>query len=231
MRTATVLISGLPEGQNIRDIEVQPATTAGDVLRALNLTGYLLSEEGSNQHLAAEEDIYNAIPIDGACKFRATPIAEVGLVWWDKLLFYLGIRRARSVNHFTPVPPTVLVRSRQVSSLPAPPPRGSRGIRVERDRRPLRELRGWRKKGKKLIGAFRTPRGSMVGEISMAKIHRPEFFVINPPKSLLSGDHSACFRRRGGGKYYVHFGIHSPEVDAGILAVERLLAQALGVGS
>lgn len=78
MKSAAVVISGAPEGDNIRDVEIQPGTTAGDLLRALNLSGYLLSREGSGQHFAEPEDIYSAIESSGFTKFRATPQAEVG---------------------------------------------------------------------------------------------------------------------------------------------------------
>lgn len=76
MKTAAIIISGLPAGDNLRELEIQAGTNAGDVLRALNLNGYLLSREGSAQAFAAEEDLYGAIS-DGD-KLRATPVAEVG---------------------------------------------------------------------------------------------------------------------------------------------------------
>lgn len=76
MKTISVIISGLPQGENIRELEIQPGTSACDLTRALNLEGYLISKENSSQKFANEEESYPVVE-DGA-KLRATPIAEVG---------------------------------------------------------------------------------------------------------------------------------------------------------
>lgn len=76
MKKATVLIAGAGE-DNLRDIEVPVGASAGDVLDALNLDGYILSRADSSQTFAKEEEIYEAIPAGG--KLRAVPIAEVGI--------------------------------------------------------------------------------------------------------------------------------------------------------
>jgi hypothetical protein len=75
MKNISVIVSGVPGG-NIRDVTLQPGITAGDVLRALGLQGYLLSIEGSGQAFAAEEPIYDRF-VEGG-KARATPLSEVG---------------------------------------------------------------------------------------------------------------------------------------------------------
>lgn len=228
MKTAAVVISGLPAGQNVREIEVRPGTTAGDVLRALNLNGYLLSREGSAQAFAAEEGIYEAIS-DGQ-KLRCTPIAEVGS-FVDWVLEILGI--ARPDEAATSSSPRLhgrksAARCRVISATRQVTNPGK--IAVSPDTRNLWELRGWRRDGgAKLRGAFRTPRGSFAGEISLENRGRPDFFIVNPPPALLKGAHGACFRSRGGGRYFVHFGLTSPEVDSGIVAIEKLLANVLGV--
>lgn len=78
MKTLAVIISGAPSGDNVREVELERGTTAGDVLRALGLRNYLLSREGSGsgQNFAETEEIYDAVS-DGA-KLRAVPTAEVG---------------------------------------------------------------------------------------------------------------------------------------------------------
>jgi hypothetical protein len=226
MKNLTVLISGAPEGDNLRDLEIESGTTAGDVLKALNLRGYLLSQEGSAQAFAAEEQIYDQVA-DGT-KLRATPIAEVGWRFWSRLRIWLGL-----------APPRVVPRGQRRAVRPEPrqiavtrngqvrPRTSNNALRVERNRSPLWQTRGWRRVGATLQGAYRTPRGSFMGEVDLANPYHPQFFITNPPKALLKGSHQACFRRRGGGKYYVHFGIESPELDAGIVAIEKLLVQAL----
>jgi hypothetical protein len=100
---------------------------------------------------------------------------------------------------------------------------------VTADRRPLWEVRGWRAKGSTLVGAFRTPYGSLAGEI-IRYANPPEFYVVNPPAALLSGPHGSCFRQRGNRRYFVHFSRPSSSIDAGLVAVERLLVQALRSG-
>ena len=102
-------------------------------------------------------------------------------------------------------------------------------VKVQVDSRPLWVVRGWRRNAKTnvLIGAFRTEVGSFVGNIHLAKQKRPEFYIKNPPPALLAGSHSACFRPRGDGWYFVHFGLTSANLDAGIVGIEKLIVQAL----
>ena len=58
MKKVTVIISGAPPGQNLRDIEVPSGATAGDILQMLDLDPYwTVSREGSHQHFALEEEI------------------------------------------------------------------------------------------------------------------------------------------------------------------------------
>lgn len=76
-KNVAVLISGAPDGDNLKDVELPPGSTAGDVLQAIGLAdGYLLSREGSSQPFAAEETIYDSVPEGG--KLRATPLSVVG---------------------------------------------------------------------------------------------------------------------------------------------------------
>ncbi|REJ71275.1 MAG: hypothetical protein DWQ34_00910 [Planctomycetota bacterium] len=222
MKTAAVIISGAPAGDNLRDIDVPPGSSAGDVLRTLDLNGYLLSKEGSAQAFAAEEDIYAAI--QSGDKLRATPVAEVGAGFWRRFLSAIGY----------PLKPTVTVRERKATASPArkiatpvPRPAGNGRLQVDRDRRSLWEIRGWTRNGNRLTGAFRTPKGSFVGEVALKRRGAPEFYIINPPEGLLRGSHGPCFRSRGGGKYWVHFGLANPDVDAGIVAIEKLIVRAL----
>jgi hypothetical protein len=95
---------------------------------------------------------------------------------------------------------------------------------------PYWEERGWRLVGTNLVGEYRTPRGTCAGTISKAGSPRPEFFIHNPPAALQEHDHWACFSDVGGGRYSIHFNPHPPFPDAGIVAVERVLAEALASG-
>lgn len=224
MKTAAVIISGAPSGDNLRELELQAGTSAGDVLRALNLNGYLLSKEGSAQAFAAEEDIYGALA-DGD-KLRATPVAEVGGFWESVLRFFSEApATGKPAVKQRPAGNGVHVRSSCGQHAGV-----SGRVSVERDRRSLWELRGWKRSGQRLLGAYRTPRGSYVGEVALVGNHHPQFYIVNPPAGLLKGVHGACFRARGNGKFFVHFGLSNPDVDAGIVAIEKLIAGALSGG-
>lgn len=224
MKTVVVIVSGRPAPGNIQEIDIQPGTTAGDVLNSLNLNGYLLSREGSAQAFAAEEEIYSVIE-DGQ-KLRCTPIAEVGTGGiYEFIATIFGILPKVS----KPRRPSRIIEpdDRTEESRTTATQAVSRRTTVRPDSRSLYEVRGWRRNGDKLVGAFRTPRGSIAGEISLASPHHPDFFVINPPKSILNGSHGACFRQRGGKRYFVHFAQSTPEIDGGIVAIEKLLAKSL----
>jgi hypothetical protein len=74
MKKLSVVIAGT--GQ-IRDVEIQSGTTAGDVLHQLNLTDYLLSKGPNEPFFASAESIYDKVN-DGEKVFASTK-AEVGV--------------------------------------------------------------------------------------------------------------------------------------------------------
>src|ERR1700704_5832101 len=73
MKKLSVVVAGT--GQ-IRDVEIQPGTTAGDVLHDLNLPDYLLSKGPNEPFFAAAESVYDKVK-DGEKVFASTK-AEVG---------------------------------------------------------------------------------------------------------------------------------------------------------
>jgi hypothetical protein len=74
MKKLSVVVAGT--GQ-IRDVEIQPGTTAGDVLHQLTLPDYLLSKGPNEPFFAAAESIYDKVK-DGEKVFASTK-AEVGI--------------------------------------------------------------------------------------------------------------------------------------------------------
>jgi hypothetical protein len=74
MKKLSVVVAGT--GQ-IRDVEIQPGTTAGDVLHQLNLPDYLLSKGPNEPFFAAAESVYDKVK-DGEKIFASTK-AEVGI--------------------------------------------------------------------------------------------------------------------------------------------------------
>jgi hypothetical protein len=74
MKKLSVVVAGTG---NINDIEIQPGTTAGDVLNQLGLRDYLLSKGPNDPFFAAAESVYDKVR-DGEKIFASTK-AEVGL--------------------------------------------------------------------------------------------------------------------------------------------------------
>ena len=62
----------------IRDIQIEPGTTAGDVLNQLNLRDYLLSKGPNDPFFANAETIYDKVK-DGEKIFASTK-ADVGVL-------------------------------------------------------------------------------------------------------------------------------------------------------
>jgi hypothetical protein len=73
MKKLSVVVAGT--GQ-IRDVEIQPGTTAGDILQQLSLQDYLLSKGFNEPFFAATESVYDKVN-DGEKVFASTK-AEVG---------------------------------------------------------------------------------------------------------------------------------------------------------
>ena len=73
MKKLSVVVAGT--GQ-IKDIEIQPGTTARDILNQLGLPDYLLSKAPNDPFFAANESIYDKVG-DGEKIFASTK-AEVG---------------------------------------------------------------------------------------------------------------------------------------------------------
>ena len=74
MKNLTVVVAGT--GQ-FHDVEIQPGTTAGDILHQLNLPEYLLSSGPNQPFFAAAETVYDKVK-NGEKVFASTK-AEVGI--------------------------------------------------------------------------------------------------------------------------------------------------------
>lgn len=75
MKHLSVVVAGT--GQ-IRDVEIQPGTTAGDILNQLSLRDYLLSKGPNDPFFANAESVYDKVG-DGEKIFASTK-AEVGVL-------------------------------------------------------------------------------------------------------------------------------------------------------
>ena len=137
----------------------------------------------------------------------------------------------------SPKPP---VRKPVIQVYPAFPrvssPRRKTGnkITVRASTLPYHRERGWAKKGRLLKGYYRTKFGSFRGEIELRPGGEHKFFIYNPPETVLSGPHAACFNKagitEGGYKYSIHFRVHAKDTDSGIMAVERTIYESFKIG-
>ena len=75
MKHLSVVVAG--SGQ-IRDVEIQPGTTAGDILNQLTLRDYLLSKGPNEPFFASADSVYDKVN-DGEKIFASTK-AEVGVL-------------------------------------------------------------------------------------------------------------------------------------------------------
>lgn len=223
MKNITMIVSGAPEQERLREATIEPGSRTIDLLNALGIpTTYLVSKEGSGQFFAAEEPLYEQV--ENGCKLRATPPAIVGLRFWQALGQAL-FGAAAPVELPPPTPPPERVRV-----VPQQTSRSVRGILVKADRRPLWQLRGWIQEGNRLRGAYRTDCGSFLGEIDLSR-GRPAYYITSPPPQVLNGTHGSCFRARGGNTFWIHFNTQpSADIDSGIVAVEGLIAAGVRNG-
>ena len=74
MKHLSVVVAGT--GQ-IRDLEIQPGTTAGDILNQLDLRDFLLSKGPNEPFFANADSVYDKVG-DGEKVFASTK-AEVGV--------------------------------------------------------------------------------------------------------------------------------------------------------
>jgi hypothetical protein len=75
MKKLSVVVAG--SGQ-IRDVEIKPGTTAGDILAQLAIPDYLLSKGPNEPFFANAEGVYDKVN-DGEKLFASTK-AEVGVL-------------------------------------------------------------------------------------------------------------------------------------------------------
>ena len=95
--------------------------------------------------------------------------------------------------------------------------------------RPYWDLTHWREDGDRLTGFYRTPWGSFDGLVLHAKGERPEFYIVQPPAALRKHKHWICFHDTGQrtNTYSIHFSPAPQDPGTGILAVEKVLGEAL----
>ena len=98
--------------------------------------------------------------------------------------------------------------------------------RIQRNTQPLYAEKGWQRVGGDLRGSYWAWPRSYEGRIERAFHSDRRFFIFRPPPEVLNGPHSPCFRQRSKGVYEVHWSRGPKDVNAGILGIEQVIAEA-----
>lgn len=127
------------------------------------------------------------------------------------------------------LPPAQLVQVQRQYALAGSGSSRSRAIVVKRDPRPYWAEHGWQHENGIYTGNFQTKFGSWPGYITVSPGGRVEVFIRNPPAKLHRHPHWPCFRARNDGWFFVHPNTPVADVSAGILAVEKTIAEAYAI--
>jgi len=103
-----------------------------------------------------------------------------------------------------------------------------RTARVRRDPTTYWQDKGWIKSRDTYNGFFSVNGQRWPGVIKWHKLGLRDCHISNPPAGLWEHLHASCFSHIGKGKYSVHFTRQPQTVDAAIVTVERILAEATG---
>jgi hypothetical protein len=95
--------------------------------------------------------------------------------------------------------------------------------------RPYLREKNWIGNSNEYEGYYRTKHGAWRGKI-IRGIDSWEFYICNPPQSVLYGEHEACFKPEGDGWYWIHWQSEPKNLSDGIMAVERLIDQSFAHG-
>lgn len=97
---------------------------------------------------------------------------------------------------------------------------------VQRRQIPYWQDKGWTRQGDTYTGAYQTPYAAFYGQIVEHRGGHIDLFLYSPSAEIKSCSHWACFQHRGNDWYLVHMGKQPRDVSSGILAIERLIAEA-----
>ena len=98
--------------------------------------------------------------------------------------------------------------------------------KVQRRQIPYHQERGWKQDGNTYTGTYQSPYAAFWGEIVQHSGSDIEFFLYQPSDEIKRCSHWACFQHRGNDWYLVHMGRQPKDVSSGIMAIERMIAEA-----
>jgi hypothetical protein len=206
-----VAVSIIGSGQ-LLDRTIEPGTTAGDVLRGVNLENGLLSPSGQGDFFANSDSIYEKVS-DGQKLFASTP-ASVGASFLQRL----ANKAAEALND------RYSFQSSRYPSITGGAVRRPAAPVVARRQVPYWQERGWKREANTYSGKYITPYGAYTGWVTARSPQDIEFYIQHPPACILNSSHAACFLPRGEAEwFFVHMSIRPKDVSSGINTIERLI--------
>jgi hypothetical protein len=217
-----ICVSIVGSGQ-LHEINIEAGTTAGDILRGLNLQDYLLSQTPSADFFANAESMYEKVA-EGQKLFASTK-ATVGGELFDFLVDSF-------VQHFTgkPALQRVTISPVQPVSISPGSSRISHHNPIRRQPLPYWQEHGWSRKANVYQGNYQTHYGAYQGWIEERSPYQRTFYILDPPQAVLSSSHGACFQPRRDHWFNIHMSHAPKDVSSGIVAVERLIAECFRRG-
>jgi hypothetical protein len=203
-----ICVSVVGSGQ-LHEIDIEPGTTAGDILRGLNISDYLLSRNPSADFFANAESVYDKVA-EGQKLFASTK-ATVG----GELLASLV---DSFVQRFTSKPAALPMRISPGSS------RISHLNPIRRQPLPYWQEAGWTKNGNIYQGNYQTRDGAYQGWIEERSPYQITFYILRPPAEVLQSSHGPCFLPLNNAWFNIHMSTRPKDVSSGIAAIERLIA-------
>jgi len=249
MNTKTIAVA-LSGGGDIREVTIQPGTTAADVKNSLDLKKYWLKKPGSSEYFGDSEPLFSHVE-DGD-KIEAVLKAVVGSILEPILLLSIAgagcgawvgyrasCRRAAGRSDGNGGVPqrasgmaTILVRPGRTPAhggargRAVPTRAGGVPVRVGPDTRPYWAQSAWRRKENVYSGYYRTKFGSWEGRVVEHVYGLLDVLVVNPPHRLLVGPYRRCLMKVGQSEYRIHFKVKTGDVSSAIRAVQRALEES-----
>jgi hypothetical protein len=211
-----------------------------DVIKEASLEGYALSRS-SGSLLPKEENIYDLVE-NGERIYAVPGNLEVGFstpFWGDideriKKIPDSNYSIPDNLNHILyPDLLNKILQKEKVRFLGTKKLEPSVKEKGKRQLAPYWQRKGWKEFGKSVFrsqegyqGHYATKYGSWSGIIIKEFGNNYAYYIINPPATLIKGNHSACFKDKGNGKYGVHFQKEPKTINEGIITIEKTIAES-----
>jgi hypothetical protein len=213
-----ICVSIVGSGQ-LHEVTIEPGTTAGDILRGLNLSDYLLSRSPSAEFFANTESVYEKLA-DGQKTFASTK-ATVGGEFLDAII-------QSAIRHFNQPQAIQAAPSTLPNVVRVTHARTTHAVPIRRQLLPYWQEAGWSKNGSVYHGNYQTRYGAYQGWIEERSPYEIRFYILAPPSDVLESSHGVCFQPHRKNWFNVHMSTRPKDVSSGIVAIERLIAECAG---